>query len=304
MRLAILFWFYKDIHICENRLRLMRKYNPDVPIYGFYGGDPSDSKLYSSSLSRYLDDFYEFEEQRDASWKWQNGDLMLADWFKYRGKSLSWDTIVVVQWDMLVIGPIYKIFSMLKKDEILISGLRPVSEVQQWGWVAEDQPERRERYLEFLQYLKLKYNFKQDPLCCLFLVACLPRKFMEKYSQIENRELGFFEYRIPIYAQVFDTPLCMQHPFTPWWDRVEPMRWDSILRAVGIPISEYTIYKNLLLRRGARIFHPYHDVFPVAKFLWLRALRFVLITKFKRIFNRIPVQEELVGANLDHPVTH
>ena len=127
---------------------------------------------------------------------------------------------------------------------------------------------------------------------------------MEKYSQIENRELGFFEYRIPIYAQVFNTPVCMQHPFKPWWDRVEPLRWDSTLRAVGILISDYIIYRNLLLPRGARIFHPYHDVFPVARSLWLRALRFVLTTKFQRIFGRISVHEELVGADLEHQVTH
>jgi len=30
MKLAILFWFYKEQEICENRLKLLRKYNPEI----------------------------------------------------------------------------------------------------------------------------------------------------------------------------------------------------------------------------------------------------------------------------------
>ena len=34
MNLAILFWFYKEPEVCENRLQLLKKYNPDLKILG------------------------------------------------------------------------------------------------------------------------------------------------------------------------------------------------------------------------------------------------------------------------------
>ena len=38
-RLAILFWFYKKPFVCRNHLLILKKYNPDLKIYGLYGGD-------------------------------------------------------------------------------------------------------------------------------------------------------------------------------------------------------------------------------------------------------------------------
>ena len=219
MKLAILFWFYKEPQICENHLALLRKYNPDTPIYGLYGGDPKEADKYSSILGKYLNDFYTFTQDKDPDWKWHLGDLLITDWYCERGKNLSWDTILIVQWDMLVFAPVNELFSMLKQDQILLSGLRPIKEVEHfWDWVNPDiKPELRQLYLKFLEYVQKKYDYNQEPLCCLFVVVCLPRNFMEKYSRVEQPELGFIEYRVPMYAQIFQTPFCTEHPFKAWW---------------------------------------------------------------------------------------
>ncbi len=42
VQLGILFWFYRDVGLCRNRLRLLRRRNPGTPIYGLYGGPRSD----------------------------------------------------------------------------------------------------------------------------------------------------------------------------------------------------------------------------------------------------------------------
>jgi len=266
MKLAILFWFYKEPQVCENRLEILRKYNPSTPIYGLYGGDPSEANRYRQKLGAYLDDFYVFDQKRDANWKWFYGDLMIADWYSKRGIVLSWDTVVVVQWDMLIFGPIHKIFSMLRRDQILLSGLRPVEEVaQKWEWVSPDHPDRRERYFKFLEYVKENFNFDQDPLCCLFVVVCLSRSFLEEYSRVDQLELGFLEYRVPIYAQIFQTSFCVDHSFDPWWDDIEPFRQDLALRAVSRHISRRTMLRHLLNPKGARVFHPYRERLPISR---------------------------------------
>jgi hypothetical protein len=283
VKLAILFWFYKEPDICKNRLELLRQYNPTIPIYGVYGGDLAAVDQYKLQLNQYLDDFYAFTEDKDSLWKWLQGDLMLAHWYRDRGKYLSWDTVVVVQWDMLVFGAIEQLFAMLKPDQILLSGLRPIAEVEDdWMWVTPKIPANRNQYLQFLQYVDKTYNYQQDPLGCIFIVACLPRIFLEAYSKIEQPELGFLEYRIPIYAQIFGTPFCENHPFHAWWVDGDPKfhAKNLIQRAINLfrlrlrpnplnptrsDISLVPIYRHLSAKSGARIFHPYQYIFPLKK---------------------------------------
>jgi hypothetical protein len=290
VKLAILFWFYKEPEICLNRLELLRKHNPDTPIYGLYGGDIEAASRFQYLLAPYLNDFYVFTANQDSYWKWIQGDLMITQWYRDRGKGLAWDTIVVIQWDMLVFGSIDQIFSMLKPDQLLLSGLRPIREVEaDWGWVTPKIPDRRQRYLEFLEHVRKTYNYQSDPLGCLFIVVCFPRVFLDQYSNVEQPELGFIEYRIPIYAQIFGTSFCENHPFQAWWVDVDPIFWaknpikqamNSLsLRFNPIPlnpakreISLIPIYRHLNTQTGARIFHPYEQQFPLKKQQWMGAL--------------------------------
>ena len=299
MKLAILFWFYKEIDICQNRLEILRQNNPTTPIYGLYGGDTNDVELFKSALGKYLDNFYIFSEEKTSYWKWIQGDLMITDWFRNCGRYLQWDTIIIVQWDMLVVGPINQLFSMLKQDQILLSGLRSIKEVENdWQWVSPKFPQFRQTYLEFLEYVQRTYNYAQNPLGCLFIVVGFPRSFLEQYANIKEPELGFLEYRIPIYAQIFGTPFCENHSFNAWWVDVDPIfwaknplkrAWNSLylrfnpnpLNPAKREISLIPIYRHLTSRMGARIFHPYEQIFPVAKQQWLGSL----IKEFRNDFN-------------------
>jgi hypothetical protein len=299
MKLAILFWFYKEPEICRNHLELLRQDNPNASVYGLYGGNVAEADRYKLALDEYLDDFYTFSEDKDTYWKWIQGDLMIAQWYRDRGQHLSWDTLIIVQWDMLVFGAIENIFSMLKPDQILLSGLRPIQEVEaDWGWVTPKVPERRQQYIEFLEHVQKTYNYQGDPLGCLFIVVCLPRAFLEKYSQVEQAELGFIEYRIPIYAQIFGIPFCEDHLFNAWWVDNDPTFWTNNplkqawnnlhsrfapnpLNPAKLEISLIPIYRHLRSKTGARIFHPYERCFPITKQHWIRAV----LSEFSRDFS-------------------
>lgn len=290
MKLAILFWFYKEPEVCKNRLELLRQGNPKTPIYGLYGGDLAEVEHYKLALGKYLDDFYSFPESKDSLWKWLQGDLLLTHWYRERGKNLTWDTVLIVQWDMLVFGAVEQLFSMLQKDQILLSGLRPVAQVEDdWTWVAPKIPEHRQQYLEFLEHIRKTYDYQQEPLGCLFIVACLPRIFLDQYSKVEQPELGFIEYRIPMYAQIFGIPFCENHPFQAWWVDADPvfrvknpikrafnalhLRFNpNPLNPARRDISLIPIYKHLNSQTGSRVFHPYQQIFPMKKRQWLKAL--------------------------------
>lgn len=279
MKLAILFWFYKEVEICKNRLELIRYHNPTVPIYGLYGGPLETADFYKSALREYLNDFYAFSQNKSSLWKWLQGDRLIATWYSERGKTLAWDTIVIVQWDMLVLDSVHKIFSMLEPEQILLSGLVPISQEieDNWSWTGSHKPECRKTYLEFLEHIKNRYNYEQESLCCGFIVVCFPRDFLQKFSEIEQPELGFLEYKVPIYAQIFGTPICTDHPFQLSWSNPDTAAKNrKILNAENRDISLATIAQNLVKINGARIFHPYRKIFPFQKKQWLLVLPILL----------------------------
>lgn len=286
MRLAILFWCYKRPEICVDRLRLLRRFNPDAPIFCLFGGDTGQADLYRRRLGPYVDDFYVFRQGPPEGsdellarfrgglwWKYVYGDLLLAAWYRDRGHDLAWDTVVVAQWDMLIYGPIERTFGALRPGQILLSGLRPVTEVEHsWGWVGAGEPAAESMYDEFLEHVRQRYGYRGEPLCCVAVVLALPREFLRRFASIERPELGFLEYRLPIYAQIFGIPFCTDHPFQPWWGAVERYRASSTLRARPREIWLLTILYHLLRRDGARVFHPYWAPAPVGFWGWLRAL--------------------------------
>ena len=253
MELAILFWFYKDPDMCENRLRILKKRNPGLKIFGLYGGDSRKVRLFRSKLGKYLDDFY-VSPYRSESWKWINGDLMLLDWYKCRGKSLDWDSIVVVQWDMLVFASLSKLFARMKKGEIFLSGLRTLSKSieNRWHWTTPDKPNRR-NYLNYLRYVREEYGYKGLPLCCLFILEVFPREFLDRYLAVKNRRIGMLEYKVPIYARIFGIPFFRKELGVCWFKDPKTMP----LNAWPVEISKGYIRKELSKRNGWRIFHPY-----------------------------------------------
>ncbi len=210
MKLAVLFWFYKEPEVCLNHLKLIKKHNPHIKIFGLYGGDQKQAKLYRTKLNKYLDKFYLSSLSGQArSWKWINGDLLILDWYQNQGRQLSgWDSVVVIQWDVLVLGNIKKQFPKLQKNELFISGLRLLDKniEQQWHWTKARGKERR-HYLSFSKYILEKYNYRQKLLCSLFIVQIFPRLFFGQWLLIENKELGMLEYKIPTYAKIFKVPI-------------------------------------------------------------------------------------------------
>ncbi len=256
MNLAVLFWFYKEPEICENRLQLIKKYNPNLKIYGLFGGEFSDTEMYKEKLGKYLDDFYAFDLNKNTDWKWINGDLMILDWHDKRGRGLDWDSIVVIQWDMLVFDSLMNQFSGIKKDQIYLSGLRNLDkEIEnEWDWTNPGGKERK-NYLSFLEYVKKNYGYADNPpLCSLFILQVFPKIFFEKYLTVKDKEIGMLEYKVPIYAKIFGIPFYEKDLGTRWNGGPKP------LNAIPEEIPEDYIKKELAVKDGWRIFHPYYKI--------------------------------------------
>ncbi|MFA7301717.1 MAG: hypothetical protein WC069_05380 [Candidatus Shapirobacteria bacterium] len=255
--LAVVFWFYKEPEICINRLELIKKYNPDIKIFGVFGGKQSEENLYKEKLGEYLDDFYT-HPSTDSEWKWIHGDLMLLDWYKDRGINLPWNSVVIVQWDMLVFDSFEKQFPDIKKDEMFMSGLQPLDKYteENWEWTSPKH-EFRNDFDNFLLYIKEKYGYVKSNLpCCLFILEIMPRIFFEKYLTVENKEIGMLEYKIPIYAEIFSIPIYKKDVGAQWWEDVNT----KPINAEPTEIKTEYIEQELQKKNGWRIFHPYFKI--------------------------------------------
>jgi hypothetical protein len=261
---AVLFWFYRDLPLCRNRAELLRRDNPGVDIYGLYGGDTRDAPRFREALAPLLDDFWSFDEPAAPKWKWLHGDLMLAAWYEARGRELEWDHVFVVQWDMLLLEPVAELVPDLAPDDVLLSGVRPVRDVEPaWVWSkGGHEPE----YRAFLEKLEATYG-PVEPMSCVFVVACLPRALLAAYRDLDG-DTGYIEYRLPTLARALGLRLVDDERFAAWrpadatsGPATRRQRFlNGSRRAVLLP--------SILLERsredGARVFHPYHGLYPVS----------------------------------------
>jgi len=260
MQLAILFWFYKEPHICKQRIELIRETNPDAKIYGLYGGDPHQENVFRNELGPLVDDFYTSSFcDKESEFKWIHGDVLLLDWYEKRGVELSWDSVAVVQWDMLLFDSLGAIFPGLEKDQMYLSGFRKLDAdlEKRWYWTAQENEAERSDFETFKKVVASEYGYAPDEFpCCLFVFQILPRNFFKKWLQVADKYVGMLEYKIPAYAEIFSIKMYQKDIGVYWGD---PKEDASAMPVNALPeeIKAAYVQSELSQTNGYRMFHPY-----------------------------------------------
>ncbi len=267
-RVAILFWFFKEPQVCRRRVEALRRLNPDTPIYGLYGGPAEDAESAAFAVGPACDDLYAYEGAESSHWKWIHGDQIIADWYARRGRNLPWDSVLVVQWDMLLTAPVSALLPDLRPGEAIFSGLRPMAEVVSWwGWGGLGGDVQRMELAAFKALLADSFAADDDALwCCLFLTAVLPRAFLQAYVDAGMPEPGFLEYKLPTLARRFGVPTREAPMLKAWWrsdpaTRDAPPR-DRALNTTREPIEAALIATEMSRPDGRRAFHPVFETTP------------------------------------------
>lgn len=260
--LAIIYWFYKEPDITKNHLELIHKNNPNCKIYGIFGGELSDSEAYEKLLGPLLDDFWAYPGTfgTDAHTKWIHGDLMLLDWYDKRGRNLNWDSVAVIQWDMLLFDDIKHVVPGIKKDQVFFSGYRELDEAveNRWTWTKPDGKHRKD-YEAFKKFVSEEYDYNERLKCCLYIFEVLTSNFFEAYLKMENKKLGMLEYKDPTLAHIWGLSI-YQHDVGVYWKDTRQSVDSSPLNAMsGGAIAESYIKKELEKPDGWRLFHPFEE---------------------------------------------
>jgi hypothetical protein len=120
-------------------------------------------------------------------------------------------------------------------------------------------------YEAFLDALQRQYGVV-EPMSCLFVIACLPRRLFELYASFGGGETGYLEYRLPTLAVAGGLRLVEDERFEAWRPADaragQPSRRQQLLNGSRRPVLLPTILVEHARDDGARIFHPYHGLYP------------------------------------------
>jgi hypothetical protein len=232
-------------------LQLLRKFNPQIKIYGLFGGKEDRLPVFERILNPLLQNIFSLA-QKGPEWNWKSSDLAVRLWFKDYGQKIDFEVLHQIEWDLLLFKSIEEIYLEIPPDGNGLTGLIPLEEVEErWDWTSEE-PYKSE-WLSLLSLARKKFGYNQEPFACLGPGFCLTRKFIEKYAEIEVPELCHDELRLPLFSQILGIPLYDTGFYPKWFDQVE----QRFFNCLNKEISDLIIRNELKNPEGKRVFHPY-----------------------------------------------
>lgn len=204
MRRAILFRYHDYLAVCANRVALLRHFNPDLPIWGMYGGADTISPRDIGLDADYTLPF------PDPRFKWEHGDLCIRQWFIDQGHAFDFDMIHVVEWDLVMMDSLDHLFGHIT-DGVAVSNKLLLSQLcdEGWGWITN--PKRAAEFNELCTLIAMRHGLRLTPETIYagsFGTAALSRAFLERYAMEPNLSpLTHDEIRMTAFATAYGMPV-------------------------------------------------------------------------------------------------
>jgi hypothetical protein len=255
MKRIILFRFHERAEVCRNRLDLLKRHNPDTAIYGLYGGGECSYPKVEHSLGPEFAHLCRLRG-RSGKWHWLNGDLAVREWHQIVGREVEFDVLHVVQWDLLLLDALEKIYSGIPTSGIGLTGLVPIRSIDGvWFWTRESW--WVSHWKRLLVHSRQQYGYSAEPYASMGPGLCLPKAFLDAYASCEVPELCHDEVRLPLFAQnlgfnLYDANFCRA-----WFDARE----NIFFNCSDQEIDPEVIRNELQDPQGRRAFHPYRRLY-------------------------------------------
>lgn len=250
MHRIILFRYHKNPFVCRDRLQQLKNFNPEIKIFGLYGGKEDDFPRFKKYLNPFLEHNYCIKNKSNH-WKWKNSDLAIRLWYKNIGKKLNFDMLHVIEWDLLLFEPLDILYRNIPKDCIGLTGLIPLKNLKS-GWIWVHKEPYKTEWAKLLKYVKDQFKYNKQIYASLGPGACLPKKFLDKFSSVHIPSLNNDEIRLPLFGQIFGFKLYK----TSLFKRSDP-NMAKFFNCSGNEIPLNRIRRELKRKEGKKSFHPY-----------------------------------------------
>lgn len=222
-----------------------------------FGGKENEFEYYTESLSNFLEHNYCIKDKKD-DWKWMNGDLAFREWYIDFGNSIDFDMVHVLEWDLLYLAPIKVLYSHVHEQALGTSGLVPLRKIEsEWFWTRD--PEQRANWLKLVEHVGSTVGNVAELHGTVAPGLCMPKMFLQKYSEVEIPELVHDELRLPLYAEAFGFELVDTGFYKKWFSKGEY----KYFNCNNFDIQLKRIYRHLKKRNGRRAFHPFREIIDI-----------------------------------------
>jgi hypothetical protein len=252
-RRIIVFRFDRHPLVCRDRVALLRRLNPDVPVYGLYGGDrPLEGAAIRAAGRAMLQlDGLWTRSPGDGHWNWQHGDLALAAWFVDIGCGLEFDVVHYLEWDLLLLASLEEVYASVPPESVGLTALTPLTEVEdRWEWL--QSAEGRQAWEGLLAHARRFWGYRGVPHASWGPGPCFPRTFLSRFAELEVPELGHDELRLPLVAEALGFLLADTGLRRGWDSPAE----DRVFNLRSVEIDPATMLEELAAPGGRRAFHP------------------------------------------------
>jgi hypothetical protein len=252
-RRIVVFRFDRDPLVCRSRIALLRQFNPGVCIHGMYGGPHGYRRAAFRLAGRQVlgVDSLWTSSPGSARWNWLHGDLALAAWYRDVGHALAFDVAHVIEWDLLLLDGLARVFASVPDEAVGLTALTPLSRVEgHWEWI--DDPVHRREWEALLDEARREWAYNATPFACWGPGPCLPKMFLERFAAVDLPEHGHDELRLPLVAQALGFPLADTGLRRDWLDSAE----DRFFNVGSGEITLANIRAEWSRPSGRRAFHP------------------------------------------------
>ena len=254
----VLFHFHEAFELCRSRIALLRRLNAGLQIFGLYGGEPA-SFVDTRTLEACGVEHVHYDPEKTPAWNKKNTDLAVAGWYRSVGRSIPFDRVHVVQWDILFFAPLHRVYPRIPECAVAFTGLVPLAQIAHfWDWMT--YPSLAVNSQRLLAEVRDRFGYNSEPHACIGPGYSLSRRFLDLYSDLDVDDTGHDELRLPLFAQILGFDL-VDTGFYPRWMDPEV---ESVFNADAKEIDPALLESELAREGGRRVFHPCRERFDAA----------------------------------------
>lgn len=126
---------YRSPRLCEGRIRLLRELNPSVKVVCIFTGNTAKAGAFQRVFA---DCHYHYIlPTQDTRENWGNLDQAYARWWLSQGQDLDADRLLFLDWDVLLLEPIDRLFNQLTAGSAHFCDVFSVKDLRFDHWARE-----------------------------------------------------------------------------------------------------------------------------------------------------------------------